>query len=306
MLSTSIIHKRDERMEKHLKLKIGNIPISRLIVYGVIAALFFYLGIWLVYLGGTDGNGTMWFNGYGFYGMGQFGRVIVLGVGIFLTSLWSMLFYFCGSLIAGLVGYLTWFGCFTLLGETLVRKNVSKIIKTGTILTILLGSVIGVGYSSRWFGYGTDERIQLGSGNIYVYRPADPFMAVDTSYIVSNINGSEYVVRDLGQSTNFTFNKDDSNEQLQFKLFVESNLNVGDQVGLLGTMPITITRLSVGTLACEGFYIRTEQCICEFQDSTGWGSYIAYARSSGLLLMETTGSEELILKNIVETINQSK
>jgi hypothetical protein len=291
-------------MEKYLK--IGNIPIYRLIAYGIIAALFFYLGNWLVFLGGTDQDGTMWFGGYGFYGMEQFGRVIVLGLGIFLASLWSMLFYFGGIIMAGLVGYLTWFGCFTLLGETLVRKNVSKIIKIGTILAILLGSIIGVGYSSRWFGYGIEERIQLRSGGTYVYRPVDPFMAVDTFFIVSSINGSEYVVRDLDQSTNFTFNKDDSGEQLQYKLFVKSNLNVGDQVGLLGTMPINITRLGVDTLACEGFYIKTEQCICEFRDSTGWGSYIAYARSSGLLLMETTGSEELILKNIIGPINQSK
>jgi hypothetical protein len=174
------------------------------------------------------------------------------------------------------------------------------------MLAILLGSIVGVGYSSRWFGYGTEERIQLRSGGTYVYRPVDPFMAVDTSYIVSSINGSGYVVRDLGQSTNFAFNKEDINEQLQYKLFVKSNLNAGDQVGLLGTIPINITRLSVDTLACEGFYIKTEQCICEFRDSTGWGSYISYARSSGLLLMETTGSEELILKSIIEPINQKQ
>jgi hypothetical protein len=302
LLSNSIIHERDERMEKSLESKIGNIPIYRLMVYGIIAALFFYLGIWLVFLGGTDQDGTMWFNGYGFYGMEQFGRVIVLGLGVFLASLWSMLFYFGGIVISGLVGYLTWFGCFTLLGETLVRRNVSKIIKIGIILAILSFSIVGVGYSSRWFGYGIEERIQLGCGGTYVYRPADPFMAVDTFYTVSSINGSEYVVQDLNQSANFTFNKDDSNEQLQFKLFVRSDLNVGDQVGLLGTIPVNVTSISVNTLACEGFYIKTEQCICEFRDSTGWGSYIAYARSSGLLLMETTGSEELILKNIIETI----
>jgi hypothetical protein len=299
-----IIHKGDERMEKYLM--IGNILIFRLMVYGIISALFFYFGIWLVYLGGTDQDGTLWFSGYGFYGMGQFGRVIVFGVGIFLRFLWSMLFYFGGFTIAGVVGYLTWFGCFTLLGETLVRRNVSKIIKIGIILAILSGSIIGAGYSSRWFGYGVEERMQLGSGGTYVYRPTDPFMAVDTFYTVSSINGNEYVVRESNQSTNFTFNKDDSNEQLQFKLFVKSNLNVGDQVGLLGTIPVNITSISINTLACEGFYIKTEQCICEFRDSTGWGSYIAYARSSGLLLMETTGSEELILKNIIETINQSK
>jgi len=84
-------------MEKYLK--IGNTPIYRLIAYGIIAALFFYLGNWLVFLGGTDQDGTMWFGGYGFYGMEQFGRVIVLGLGIFLASLWSMLFYFGGIII---------------------------------------------------------------------------------------------------------------------------------------------------------------------------------------------------------------
>jgi len=277
-----------------------------LVVYGIIAVLFFYVGIWLVFLGGTDLEGTMWFSGYGFYGMEQFGRVIVLGLGVFLTPLWDMLFYFGGSIIAGLVGYLTWFGCFALLGEMLVSKNVRKVVKIGIVLAILFGSIVGVGYSSRWFGYGTEERIRLGSGGTYVYRPADPFMAIDTFCMVSGINGSKYVVRDPDHSTTFTFDKNDSNEQLQHKLFVKSNLNVDDQVGLLGTMPINVTRLRVDTLACDGFYIRTEQCICEFRDSTGWGSYIAYARSSGLLLMETTGSDELILKNIIEPINQLK
>lgn len=285
-------------MEKYLKSKVRDIPVYRLIAYGIAAALFFYFGTWLVYLGGTDLNGTLWFGGFGFYGMRQFGWVILLGAGIFLTSLWSLLFYFGGFVIAVAVGYLTWLGSFTLFGEILARKEVSRTIKAGIILAILSGSIIGVGYSSRWFGYGVEDRTRFKSGGTYVYRPTDAFMAVDSLFTLTSVNGNEYTVRDLRQSANFTFNKDDTNEQLQFKLFVKSNLNVGDQVGLLGTIPVNVTSIRIDTLACEGFYIRTEQCICVFRDATGFGSYIAYARSSGLLLMETTGSEELILKNI--------